>query len=128
MAPISFQKRSLIRTCGVKNKMIESALDITVSIFDMSLRVSGNADRFADRIGPYGFAVLLGKSWRVNPFCEQRGDKRPRPVTLVGTSFPYIEFMPKPGQAKAVQSISIPRGLVCAIQWTSVSSLILAAH
>jgi hypothetical protein len=48
----------------------------------MSLRVSGNADRFADRIGPYGFAVLLGKSWRVNPFCGQRGDKCPRPVTL----------------------------------------------
>jgi len=35
---------------------------------------------------------------------------------MIGTSFPYIECYPKPGQARAFKSISIRRELRCAIE------------
>ena len=37
-------------------------------------------------------------------------------LLIVGTSFPYIEFLPKPGQARGVQIDSIRSGSACAIR------------
>ena len=37
-------------------------------------------------------------------------------LLIVGSSFPYIEYLPKPGQAAASRSISIPRASGCAIR------------
>jgi pyruvate dehydrogenase (quinone) len=51
---------------------------------------------------------LLGTkpSWDVMEGCDT--------LLMAGTSFPYIEFMPKPEQARAVQSTGIPGASVCA--------------
>ena len=38
---------------------------------------------------------------------------------IVGTSFPYIEFCPKPGRRGACRSTSIRSASACAIRWKS---------
>ena len=50
-------------------------------------------------------------------------------LLMVGTSFPYIEFLPKPGQARAVQiDARSRRGSACATRSRSAWSATAAAR
>jgi len=49
-------------------------------------------------------------------------------LLIVGSSFPYIEFLPEPGQAVPCKSISIRSALVCDIQSKSDWWAIAAAR
>ena len=36
-------------------------------------------------------------------------------ILMIGTSFPYIDYLPKPGQAKGIQIDIVPEELDCDI-------------
>ena len=48
-------------------------------------------------------------------------------LLIVGSTFPYIEYYPKPGQARAVQIDSTPAASACVIRWRWDWSAIVAA-
>jgi pyruvate dehydrogenase (quinone)/pyruvate oxidase len=38
-------------------------------------------------------------------------------ILMIGASFPYIDYLPKPGQAKGIQIDIVPEELDCDILW-----------
>lgn len=89
---------------------------VAILVGQGALDASDEVEELADRLGApvitalLGLAVLPGSSpFRTGPLGligtlpSEKAMEECDTLLMVGTSFPYIEFLPKPGQARGVQ-------------------------
>ena len=94
-----------------------------------ALHAGPGLEQLADTLGAPIVKALLGKAAVPDdsPFTtgtvgllgtrpSQEAMERCDTLLMVGTSFPYIEFLPKPGEARGSKSNWTPRGSVSAIR------------
>jgi pyruvate dehydrogenase (quinone) len=106
-----------------------------------ALDATDELEAVAERLGAPIVKALLGKAAvpDMSPYTtggigllgtkpSQEALENCDTLLMVGTSFPYIEFLPKPGQRAAFRSTWILLVSACATRLKSVSSATAAAH
>ena len=102
--------------------ILNAGTKIAILVGRGALHATGELEEVAEKLGAPIIKALLGKAAVPDdsPFTtggigllgtrpSQEALEECDTLLMVGTSFPYIEFLPKPGQARAVQIDADPR-------------------
>jgi len=103
-------------------KILNAGKKVAILAGRGALNATAELEQIADRLGAPIIKALLGKSsvpddspyttgtiGLLGTLPSQEAMEKCDTLLMVGTSFPYLEFMPKPGDAKGIQSDFDPK-------------------